>query len=259
MAKAVLVDVTKCIGCRGCQVACKQWNELPGEKTSFTGGGNPVDLSARTWSRVEFYPVSLKGGQPTWRSVKTQCMHCEEPTCVSVCPVAAMKKTPEGPVVHDPQACIGCRYCMLACPFGIPSFEWDETMSLVRKCTMCHDRIVSGQEPSCVSACPAGALIFGERSEMIALAEKKIAGNPDKYVAKVYGKEEVGGTSWLYISDAPFEQMGFNTTLAASPLPPLTWDAMTKVPWIIAGGSVLLTGLYLYTSRRNELEGRKGE
>lgn len=257
MAQAVLVDVTKCIGCRGCQVACKQWNELAAETTPFTGGANPANTSADTWTRVGFYDVQREDGAPVWRQAKFQCMHCNEPACASACPVTALTKTPEGPVVYDSDKCIGCRYCAIACPFGVPSFEWEKPLALMRKCQMCYDRIKAGLEPACVTACPTAALTFGDRAALLAQAQQKLVSQPAKYINYVYSQDEVGGTSWLYISDVPHDQIGLNTRVVKQPLPPFTWAAMAKVPWIIAGGSLLLSGVYWYTHRRTTLAGSK--
>lgn len=252
MAKAVLVDITRCSACRSCQVACKQWNELPAEPTAFTGGDNPLDLSARTWSRVSFHTVTLPDGTPGRRWVKNQCMHCVDPACVSACPVSAMTKTPEGPVVYDWERCFGCRYCMVACPFSVPSFEWDKPLSLVRKCDMCYERIVAGLEPACVAACPNGALAYGTRDELLALAEQRIAAHPDRYVHHVYGRDEVGGTSWMYLSDVPFDDIGLDTGVVRRPVPEFTHAAMGAVPWIAAVGALTFSGLAWYTRRRAE-------
>lgn len=259
MSKAVLVDITKCMACRGCQVACKQWNELPAERTGFTGGSNPGDISAKTWTRIDFHPVTLADGAAGLRYVKSQCFHCEEPACVSACPVAALTRTEEGPVIYDDGACIGCRYCLIACPFSVPSFEWEKQLSLMRKCDMCYDRISAGMEPACVATCPAEALTFGDRDELIARARTMIADRPATYVDHIYGEDEVGGLAWLYISDTPFDQLGMRTDLGTRPMPAFTWDAMLKVPWVAAGGTLFLTGLYWYTDRRNKLAAGKEE
>ena len=259
MSKAVLVDVTRCIGCRSCQVACKQWNEIPAQATRFTGATNPPVRSAKSWTRVEFKELETDDGAPAWRYVKQQCMHCLDPACASVCPVGAMTKTPEGPVVYDVEKCFGCRYCVEACPFGVPAFQWDKTLSLVRKCQMCDDRVSAGLKPACVTACPAGALQFGEKEPLVAKAQKLIADNPTRYVDHVYGKDEVGGTAWLYVSDVPFEKLGMKTRLRKTRLPSYTWKSMAKVPWIAVGVGALMTGLYFYTHRRNTLAQKKEE
>ena len=146
-AKGILFDLDKCIGCRACQVACKAWNQLPGEETRFfaAAGGyqNPLSLSPKTYTLVKFYET-MAGDKFRWMFRKHQCMHCVDPACASACPVHALEKTAEGPVTYDPKRCIGCRYCMVACPFSVPRFEWDETIPQVAKCTFCTDRLAVG-------------------------------------------------------------------------------------------------------------------
>src|SRR5512133_3521896 len=145
MANAILIDTTRCIGCRGCQVACKSWNELPATKTAFSPtGSSPQRLDADTFTRVIFAESAAPDGGTRWSFVKRQCMHCREPACASVCPVGALKKTASGPVVYDDSRCIGCRVCMLACPFNVPKFEWSASVPYIRKCTCCADRQAAG-------------------------------------------------------------------------------------------------------------------
>jgi len=219
MSKGVLYDATKCIGCRACQVACKQWNEcracqvackqwneLPAEKTTNSGTyENPPRMSAYTFTKINFTEVEYNG-EFKWVFNKQQCMHCQEPGCAEACIVGALVKTEEGPVTYDDGKCIGCRYCMVACPFGIPTFEWDKPLPWIRKCTFCADRQAAGLKPACVTTCPTGALKFGERDELIVEAQRRIAEHPDRYVNHIYGAQEVGGTSWLYLSPVPFEE-----------------------------------------------------
>ena len=190
MTYAMLFDASKCTACRGCQVACKQWNDLPGEVTKNTGSyQNPPRLSADTWLVMEFHEVE-NGDGLKWGFRRTACMHCLEPACVSACPVGALHKTDEGPVHYDDDRCIGCRYCMLACPFDVPTFTWDKGLmegAVIRKCNFCVDRLGSGLEPACAKTCPPGALVFGERDELIAEAHARIDAEPAKYVPHVYG------------------------------------------------------------------------
>ncbi|HYF94987.1 MAG TPA: 4Fe-4S dicluster domain-containing protein [Symbiobacteriaceae bacterium] len=252
MGKGVLVDVTKCIGCRGCQMACKQWNEIPAEKTRFTGGTNPPTITPKSWTRIDARKVITGEGEETWRFVKSQCMHCEYPPCEAGCPVGAITKTADGPVVYDPERCIGCRYCLYVCPYDGPAFQWDERFGLKRKCLLCDDRIAAGMGPACVTACPVGTLTFGERNELIARAEKLIAEHPEKYINHIYGKDELGGTSWLYISDVPFAELGLMPK-AKQPLPTLVQPAMAAVPWVALTVGGLMSGLYFYTHRREQV------
>ncbi|MDD4873636.1 MAG: 4Fe-4S dicluster domain-containing protein [Dehalococcoidales bacterium] len=170
--KSVLYDSTICLGmeCRLCELACQKWNKLP-RGNSFT----KIHVTELEDNREE-------GNDSGHVIGKHQCMHCLEPACVEACLVGALQKTPDGPVVYDDGKCIGCRYCMLACPYGVPTFEWDKPIPWVRKCTFCADRLATGLNPSCVDICPTGALKFGQRGELIAEAKSRIANTPDKYV-----------------------------------------------------------------------------
>ncbi|WP_038056787.1 4Fe-4S dicluster domain-containing protein [Thermodesulfobacterium hydrogeniphilum] len=213
---AILVDLNKCIGCRRCEWACNEWNKNPNkpikefEKSRFEK--NSVFNEIRRTTAGQFTVVNRffdeKTGKPVY--VKIQCMHCLDPACVSACFVGAFTKTPEGAVIYNPDACVGCRYCLIACPFDIPAYEYfDPFTPQVTKCTMCFDRIVEGEVPACVAICSADALKFGKRKELLELAHKIIEDNPDKYVPYVYGEHDFGGTNWLYISPVPFEKLGF--------------------------------------------------
>jgi len=204
--KGMLVDLTRCVGCGWCQKACQEWNHLSGE--TDCPEGELADLTADTWTAAQYHQFEVDG-RPYRVFVKRQCMHCLDPACVSACPVGALQKTEGGPVVYDASRCIGCRYCMVACPFGIPKFQWGEALPTICKCTFCADRQEQGLEPACSSACPTGALTFGDRQALIAEAEARILEAPDTYVSHIYGQEEVGGTSWLYLSPVPFEELGF--------------------------------------------------
>ncbi len=247
-AKAVLVDLTRCIGCRACQVGCKAWNGNEAEKTvasaAFT---NPPAIDANTFTNVRFVEHEAPGA-PAWSFVKTQCMHCVDPACVSACPVAALVKTAEGAVAYDYGRCMGCRYCMVACPFGSIGYEWEKVAPRVRKCTFCADRTAEGRKPACVKTCPTQALTYGDRAGLLAEAERRIANGKGKYVNHVYGKSEAGGTSWLYISGVPFESLGFRTNVPREPLPALTWASLSQIP-LAAGG--LFVGLAAIAAFRN--------
>lgn len=238
MKAAILTDLTKCIGCESCAWACKEINELPRDDGAAT-------LSATTWTRVE----KVNGV-----NVRRQCMHCEDPACASVCPVGALHKTQEGPVVYDEDKCIGCRYCMIGCPFGIPKYEWSKNVPRVQKCIMCHDKAVSkGQQPACTQACPTGATIFGDRDALLKEAHRRIRENPDRYVDHVYGEVEAGGTSVLYLSAVPFETLGFKTKVRTDPYPALTWNVLHKLPNVVSVAGVGLVGIYWVIRRRQTL------
>jgi formate dehydrogenase iron-sulfur subunit len=239
--KAMLIDITQCAGCNACQDACKAENKLK--------EGAETTLSATAYTALEDHNGT---------TVRRMCQHCDHPTCASVCPVGAFTKTELGPVLYDESKCIGCRYCMQACPFQVPRYEWTSNYPRVQKCRFCYERIKEGKQPACAEACPTGATKFGDRDELIAEAHARIKAEPAKYVNRVYGQDEVGGTSILYISSVPFEQLGFKTQLDATPLPDLTWNALSKIPTVVAVGSVFLTGIYWITSRREEVERAEG-
>jgi formate dehydrogenase iron-sulfur subunit len=256
-AKGMLIDSTRCIGCRACQVACKQWNELPAEKTTFFEGPsyqNPKDLSADTFLYMSYNEFrDPKTEKMRWVFGRHACMHCIDPGCASACPVGALHKTPEGPVAYDAGRCLGCRYCMIACPWNIPKFQWFKALPEIRKCTMCVDRVAEGLIPACAKACPTGSILFGERRELLATAKKRIADQPGKYVNHVYGETEAGGTSLLYISDVPIDKLGLPADVAKEPRPQLTAGAMSVIPGIIVGLSVILGGTYAVVKRRGEV------
>lgn len=235
--KAMLIDITLCVGCNACQVACKEENGLPDSEEQI--------LSPTAYTVLNEYNGVY---------VRRMCQHCVDPTCVSVCPVGAFTKTAAGPVLYDEDKCIGCRYCMQACPFQVPRYEWESNYPRVQKCKFCAGRLEKGLQPACAEACPTGATKFGDRDELIREAHERIAAEPEKYVNKVYGLEEVGGTSILYISNVPFEELGFRTNLSTVPLPALTWNALSKIPTVVAVGGVFLYGVWWITNRRTEVQ-----
>lgn len=236
-SKAVLFDSTKCVECWLCEQACKRENKLP-EETIFT--------------KIYSTEVEDDGGSRRVLA-QHQCMHCLQPACVEVCLVGALKKTPDGPVVYDGNKCIGCRYCMVACPFDVPTFDWDKPIPLIQKCTFCSDRLAEGLEPACVEACPTNALEFGERGELIAEAKRRIAETPDKYVDHIYGEKESGGTSWLYLSPVPFEKLGF-PVLGPEPVVANTRRAMGAVLPTLITVAAAMTGIYWLTRRRDKVK-----
>jgi formate dehydrogenase iron-sulfur subunit len=179
-------------------------------------------------------------------------MHCLSAACASACPVAALHQTEEGPIAYRAERCLGCRYCMVSCPFGVPRFEWQDGLTPeIRKCMFCIARQRNGQLPGCVAACPSGALRFGRRGDLLRDARARIAAHPDHYVNHIYGEHEAGGTAMLYLSDVPFEQLGFRTEVTRQPVPGYTWQVMSKVPWVAGGLAVVLTGVSAFTRRRN--------
>jgi len=209
----VLTDLTYCIGCRRCEWACNEENGLPNQPLDSFSDTSVFDEYRRPTSEQytvvnSFADKGLDGGA---LNVKVQCMHCENPPCVSACIVSALRKHPDGPVTYDASACIGCRYCIVACPFQIPTYEYEKALTpQVRKCTLCFERTMeNGQLPACVEVCPTEALIFGKRKDLIDLAHERIKKHPDKYIDHLYGEHEVGGTSWMYLSNQPFNEIGF--------------------------------------------------
>ncbi len=245
---SMLYDTTKCVGCKACQVACRDWNGTSAEIDPSGRFDTPQELSGDTWTLIQLYEEQ---DGPAWSFVKHQCMHCLEPACVAVCPVAALQKTSAGPVTYDASRCFGCRYCMIGCPFEVPKYEWEMSTPLIRKCTFCDDRLAEGMGPACVDACPTGALTWGKRSEMLDEAHSRIDENPDEYVDHVYGEFEGGGTLALYLSHVPFEELGL-PTLDPKPLPSYTDPAMLAVPGIIVGMGTLMSGVYWVKSRGEE-------
>jgi formate dehydrogenase iron-sulfur subunit len=243
-SKAMLIDITKCIGCQECERTCKQIHGYPQE--------HEPGLSATALTVVQ-----ERGG----KFVRRVCMHCQDPACASACPVGALKKTAQGAVRYDGSKCIGCRYCMIACPFDVPKYEWGKLAPYVTKCDLCAERVLAGKPTACAEACPVGATLFGDRDEMLAEAHKRIAENP-AYVRKVYGEQEVGGTSVFYLSDVPFEDLGFMTAPLTQPMPTLSAAALGEIPTVVLVGGSLLAGMYWFTQRKREValaEGKEDE
>jgi formate dehydrogenase iron-sulfur subunit len=208
-------------------------------------------MSAYTFTKIHFTEVE-DNGKFQWVFNKLQCMHCEHPACVQACIVGALVKTADGPVTYDEGKCIGCRYCMVACPFGIPNFEWDKPIPWIRKCTFCADRQSEGLKPACVTTCPTGALKFGEREGLITEASERIAAEPGKYVDHIYGEKEVGGTSWMYLSPVPFETLGF-PNLSSEAVIVNAERAMGAVPPVLLGVAAAMSGIYWLTKRRQRI------
>lgn len=255
----VLVDTTVCIGCRRCEWACKEWNKLPNQKTlkEYEKDHSVFDRIRRThadtYTVVNRFPNPRDAHKPIY--VKKQCMHCYEPGCASSCFVKAFTKQPVGAVTYDASLCVGCRYCMAACPFDIPAYQYyDPFTPEVTKCTFCFDRITKeGGVPACVEICPVETMTFGRRSDLIELAHKKIRDNPGKYVNHVYGEREVGGTSWLYLSAVPFHLIGFRTDLGTVPIPTFGKPFLSLVAPVFIAIPALCMGFYSFKKRRDRL------
>jgi len=247
---AILVDITRCTGCEACVLACKEENDLGADRLRH--GQEGVDGLSST----RFTTVLRRPGE---HFVKQQCRHCLEPACVSACLVGAMQKTPEGPVIYDSELCMGCRYCLVACPYGVPRYEWEEAAPYVRKCNLCYPRLQEGREPACVEACPHDALIFGRRDDLLREAHRRIRGEPGRYVDHVWGEKEVGGTSVLYLSDVSLGFLGWGGDLGDRPLPVLSWASLEKVPPVVVGMATLMGGIHWVIRRRMQLAARAAD
>jgi formate dehydrogenase iron-sulfur subunit len=285
MSNGILTDLTLCVGCGACRSACQEIHHFPDVESTT--------LDDRNFTVLHHY--EFEDGNELW--VRRMCHHCQDPACASVCLVGAFEKTSDGAVVYDADKCIGCRYCMLACPFEIPKYEWSKLSPKVRKCTLCYaERHVTAEMPvddegflldgqgkrlriegdvvteeqrdniimmttnsddqrasACTVACPMDATIFGDTADLLAEALQRINDNPGDYVPRVYGKSEVGGTSVLYLSSIPFEELGFLTKLIHTPLPEKTWNALKVVPGVVVTAGVALGAIYWITSRRDDV------
>jgi len=243
--KAILFDSTQCVGCRACEEACsKKWALAYDETVA-----SDERLSERKLTTI------VTRGE---RYVRRLCMHCAEPTCVSVCPVGAFQKTALGPVVYEEARCMGCRYCMLACPFRVPVYEWSKVLPKVRKCDMCSERLLAGKPTTCSEACPTGATMTGDRDALVREAQRRLAESPKQYNGRIYGLADVGGTSVLMLSEVPLAQFGLRTSLPQEPLPALTGRVLAFVPDVVGVGAVLLGGVHWITHRREAVAAAEG-
>ncbi len=253
---ALLFDSTLCIGCRSCEIACAKDNEL-GRTPEEIFKGRPAEdaraLAPNVFTYVTFHQVEADPSTASFG--KVQCMHCIEPACVSSCPVAALEKTPEGPVIWHEDLCLGCRYCMMACPFLVPRFEWDSANPRIRKCDMCYDRLQAGDPPACVATCPTKAIILGRRSELLAEAHRRIEQRPRGYVHHVYGEQEAGGTNFLHLARRPFADLGYRRDLPLRSYRDLTRPAMAAIPYVF-NGLALLLGAAAWLVHRRETAGQ---
>ena len=248
--RGVLVDTTKCVGCRACEAGCAEANSLPGPAMLDDAA---VFAKPRTTATTAYTVVNRASTAAPARFIKRQCMHCVEPACASACLVRALDKTPTGPVVYHKDRCLGCRYCMVACPFSVPKYEYESPLPYVRKCTFCADRQEKGEAPACTSVCPSGALTFGKRTELIETARERLYASGSPYVRHIYGEEEVGGTSWMYITDIPFEKLGLPGDLGTYAYSSLTQASLAAVPFVLTLWPPLLMGIYSFSKRRNEV------
>lgn len=259
-AIGLLYDSTRCIGCKACVVACKQANDLPID-THLMGEGlydAPDGLNEFTKTVIQLYKDDSESA-----FVKKQCMHCVDPACVNACMIGALKKEADtGLVWWRSDRCVGCRYCQVACPFQVPKFEWSKKIPKIVKCELCRHRLEDGKQPGCTEVCPREAVIFGKTRDLLADAKARIAANPDKYNAKVYGETDVGGTQCLYLApkDVAFQQLGFHHEQEESV--PLT---QRTVQHGIYQGFVAPAALYtalafvMFRNRQTRIAQEKGE
>lgn len=277
--KAILFDSTRCIGCRSCEEACDDHNASKKRKWSEQDYKNfrkpPEGLSGDKWLHMNANELPLKPGEErkpfNWDDapelmeekqyafIRHACMHCVEPACVSACIVGALKKQPNGAVTYNQDKCMGCRYCMIACPFNIPKWEWHKALPYIRKCTMCDDLQKAGKIPACVDNCPGNddgpALLFGSRHDLLYEAERRIHENRDRYYPRVFGRDQVGGTCVLYIWDKNLTppEIGFPANLKRRSIPDYSASPMSTVPYWAGGFAALFSGLNWIIKRREKL------
>ena len=240
MSKGILYDSTLCIGCRACEGACAARWGLPYDDRIAA----EEKISAHKLTAVETHGDHFS---------RRLCMNCAQPACASVCPVGAINKSALGPVVYDAGKCIGCRYCMLACPYQVPRYQWTKLAPYVKKCDFCSERVKAGNQPACTEACPVQGSIFGDRDELIAEAWNRIRSD-SSYVPRIYGLQEAGGGSVLFVSDVEFEKLGFKPVPTGNqPVPTLTAAAMGDSPKVVIMGGTILSALYWITQRRRDV------
>ncbi|MFW5739673.1 MAG: 4Fe-4S dicluster domain-containing protein, partial [Myxococcota bacterium] len=251
----LLHDTTLCVGCRSCEAACKEVNGHPplekpiDDKTVFQEHRR---VTPTQFTVVNRHKEANGREQPVYR--KHQCMHCNEPCCASVCLVHAFEKTPEGPVLYDPDVCLGCRYCVMACPYNALSYEYDSAFDpKVMRCTMCYPRIKEGKDPGCAEACPTGAIIYGEREELLKVAKERIGKNPERYVDHVFGEHEFGGTSWLTLAGVPFGDLKLHEGATHESLPAIGTSYLSVVPLVVTIYPGLLMAFYAFSRRKDRL------
>ncbi|HMK50653.1 MAG TPA: 4Fe-4S dicluster domain-containing protein [Thermodesulfovibrionales bacterium] len=252
----ILVDTTRCIGCRRCELACAEVNGLPKPDISETAN-ETVFKSPRQLTETQYTVTGSFTTEKGTIFVPRRCMHCNQPGCVAACPVKAMKKRPSGHVTWDSD-CIGCRLCMVSCPFDVPKFEYGKAVPNIQKCNLCWERFTQGVLPGCVEACPTQALIAGTRRDILDEAKRRIAANPGRYVEHIYGEYEAGGTSHLYLSAVPFDQIGFRQDLGTKPYPEYSSFYLKSVPFVATLTPLLMLAVgAAVKSGRNGLEKRE--
>ncbi len=234
----MLYDSARCVGCQSCEVACAEAHGFPASTDELLAG---VERKTNETRRTVINAYTTPIGE-VYR--KTQCFHCNEPACGAACLTQAMHKTHEGAVIWRGSKCMGCRYCMVSCPFDIPKFEYHSANPKIEKCDMCYDRQKEGKLPVCVENCPGDALMFGPRRELIKEARKRIHENPDMYYDHIYGEHEAGGTGFLQLSPVPFEELGWNVKIQTSSYPELSKGFLYSVPTIFVLWPAVLLGIH---------------
>lgn len=255
----VLVDTTVCVGCRNCEWACKDAHQLPAGNINSYEDRKILETKRRpdhtALTIINEYSPGKNSNLPI--DVKIQCMHCDHPACVSACIVGAFTKEENGSVIWDTDKCIGCRYCMVACPFQIPAFEYDKALNpLIMKCDFCFERTKEGKLPACVEICPVEALTYGKRKELVRIAEDRIKRNPKRYIDHVLGETEVGGTAWMYLASKDFKELDF-PDLGKNPAPGVSESIQHGIfAYFVPPVSLyaLLGGIMWITKRRKELD-----
>ena len=277
--KTILYDPTRCTACRGCQAACKQWNEND-EVIPFVTNGvkavnrgsyeNPPDLSPTTWLKMEFREID-PGGRIRWLFTRRSCMHCTEAGCVKVCPTGSLYHHESGFVAYDKDTCSGCGYCVDACPFDVPRSTRNVISGIAKmdKCTFCTtpglDRLAEGEEPSCVKSCPTDALIYGERAQLVADGRKRVQALQAKgwTNAYLYGDKELDGLHVMYVFDDSPAVYGLPVDPKISAATIAWQDVIQPLGWALGGATVIGLGINFLIAREakiaRELPGKKEE
>lgn len=254
----VLVDLTRCIGCRSCEAACNEEQNLPDPTKPFDDmsvfdetfhhGTQKRRTDESAYTVVNRYDPAES--EPVYR--KFQCNHCAEPACLSSCFVNAYTKTEEGAVIYDSSVCVGCRNCMIACPFHVPAYSYSSAFDpVVKKCIFCHEtRLKNGLPPACVDICPQEALTFGKRKDLIKIGHQRIQTHPGRYQDRIYGEKELGGTHWMYLSPVPVEEVGFDPRPGNEPIISHVKDFLAIVPMVLAIWPALFTGFHLLAKKQ---------